>query len=52
MNKLFWLIGATLGGWLGWVLGERLGIMAAVMLSAVGTGSGVYLAHRIIRDHL
>jgi outer membrane lipoprotein SlyB len=52
VNKLFWLIGATLGGWLGWAVGERFGIMAAVMLSAVGTGLGIYLAHRVIRDYL
>jgi hypothetical protein len=52
MEKLFWLIGATLGGWLGWWLGSQFGIMAAVMLSAVGTGAGIYLAHRIIQDYL
>ena len=51
MEKLFWLIGATVGGWLGWALGERFGIMAAAMLSAVGTGVGIYLAYRIIRDY-
>jgi hypothetical protein len=51
MEKLFWLIGATVGGWLGWWLGERMGIMGAVILSAVGTGVGIYLAHRIIRDY-
>ncbi|HEX6749176.1 MAG TPA: hypothetical protein VF092_17905 [Longimicrobium sp.] len=51
MEKLFWFIGASLGGWLGWVLGERMGIMAAVLLSAVGTGVGIYAAHRIIRDY-
>jgi apolipoprotein N-acyltransferase len=51
MEKLFWLIGATVGGWLGWWLGEQMGIMAAVILSAVGTGVGIYLAHRIINDY-
>jgi hypothetical protein len=39
------------GGWLGWWLGEQMGIMAAVILSAVGTGAGIYLAYRIIRDY-
>ncbi|HYH81103.1 MAG TPA: hypothetical protein VEX86_14975 [Longimicrobium sp.] len=51
MEKLFWIIGATLGGWLGWYAGDRLGMMWAVILSAVGTGVGIYMAHRIIRDH-
>jgi hypothetical protein len=52
MEKLFWLIGATAGGWLGWWLGARMGIMAAVMLGALGTGVGIYLARRIVSDHL
>ena len=51
MEKLFWFIGATAGGWLGWALGEPMGIMAAVLLSAVGTGVGIYAAYRIIRDY-
>jgi hypothetical protein len=52
MEKLFWMIGATVGGWAGWALGEPFGIMAAVMLSAVGTGLGIYLVHKLMRDHL
>jgi hypothetical protein len=51
MEKLFWVIGAIGGGWLGWWLGARMGIMAAVILSAIGTGVGIYLAHRLIRDY-
>ena len=51
MEKLFWMIGATVGGWLGWFLGEPMGMMAAVILSAVGTGVGIYLAYRIMNDY-
>jgi len=51
MEKLFWGIGATAGGWIGWALGERVGIMTAVILSAIGTGVGIYAAHRVIRDY-
>jgi outer membrane lipoprotein SlyB len=51
MEKLFWFLGATVGGWLGWALGEPMGIMAAVILSAVGTGVGIYLAYRIVHDY-
>jgi hypothetical protein len=28
-----------------------MGMMAAAILSAVGTGAGIYVAHKIIRDH-
>lgn len=52
MTKLFWIIGATVGGWLGWWLGRQIGMMTAVILSAAGTGVGVYLARRIINDYL
>ena len=51
MQKLFWMIGATVGGWAGWALGEPMGIMGAVVLSAVGTGVGIYLAYKLVRDH-
>jgi hypothetical protein len=46
------LLGATLGGWLGWVLGERLGLMAAFTLSTIGTGFGLYFANRVSRSYL
>jgi hypothetical protein len=38
---------SMLGGWMGWVLGDRFGIMTAFFLSLVGTAVGVYLARRI-----
>jgi hypothetical protein len=51
MEKLLVMLGATVGGWAGWAAGEPLGIWGAVMLSAVGTGVGLYLGRRIARDH-
>jgi len=52
MIGLLGWIGATLGGALGWWLGERLGIMAAWFLSAVGTAFGLYWGRKIGRDGL
>lgn len=52
MRKLFALIGATLGGWIGWAIGERFGFMTAFFVSIVGTALGVYAAHRISRHYL
>ena len=44
--KLCALVGATLGGYVGWYLGEPIGFMSAFMLSMVGTGAGGYWARR------
>ncbi len=46
MTRIAVLVGATLGGWLGWVAGRAFGTMTAFMLSVVGTAVGVYLARR------
>ena len=35
-----------LGGWLGWWLGDKVGLMTAFLLSTVGTGLGLYLGRR------
>lgn len=51
MAKLLWFIGATVGGALGWWLGAFVGIMTAAILSAVGTGVGIYYARRLSADH-
>ena len=44
-------IGLTVGGWMGWWLGERFGIMTAFILSTLGSISGVILGWRIGRSH-
>jgi hypothetical protein len=41
------LLGATLGGALGWWLGALVGPVTAFILSAIGTGAGVYAARRL-----
>jgi hypothetical protein len=40
----------TAGGWLGWWLGERFGIMTAFILSTLGSLGGVVLGWRIGRS--
>ena len=47
MAKLLSFLGATVGGAVGWWLGEGFGMMTAFMLSMVGTGVGVYYGRRI-----
>ena len=47
MNKLLGFVGATIGSYAGWALGNRFGVMTAFMLSIVGTGFGIYAGRRV-----
>jgi hypothetical protein len=47
MSKLLGLIGTVVGSSLGWWVGAKVGIMTAVVVSAVGTGLGLYAGRRI-----
>jgi hypothetical protein len=42
MSTFFAFIGASVGGWLGWIVGTHVGLMTAYVLSVVGTAVGVY----------
>jgi hypothetical protein len=43
MRKLLGGVGATVGGAVGWWAGAHVGVMTAVLVSAVATGAGLYL---------
>ena len=43
---------ASLGGWLGWWLGARAGMMTGFFLSVVGMGVGLYAAQRFLHHYL
>jgi len=47
VNGLLAWAGATVGGALGWWVGDRAGLFTAFLLSIVGTGVGLYLGRRI-----
>ena len=47
MGKMLGFVGATLGGAIGWWLGDQVGMMTAFMVSIVGTAAGVYLGKRV-----
>jgi apolipoprotein N-acyltransferase len=44
--KIMVLLGATVGGGIGWWLGSHFGIMTGFFLSVIGTAAGVYFARR------
>ena len=50
MRAIFGTLGTFLAGALGWAAGQRLGLGAAVVLSAVGSGFGLYWGRRLF-DH-
>ena len=47
MGTFFAIIGSSIGGWLGWVVGAKVGFMSAYFLSVVGTAGGVYYGRRL-----
>lgn len=40
----------TVGGWLGWALGDPVSLFTAYILSVVGAGVGLYAARRFMGD--
>jgi hypothetical protein len=52
MGTFFAIIGSSIGGWLGWIVGAKIGLMSAYMLSVVGTAGGVYYGRRLYSDLL
>lgn len=51
MEKLLVIVGTTAGGWIGWALGERVGMTTAFILGTIGSGIGLYVGRRIVRDY-
>lgn len=52
VKGIFAYIGMSLGGWIGWFAGAWISIFTAFILSMIGTGVGLYAAHRIARQLL
>lgn len=52
MNKLLSFLGATIGGYAGWALGALAGTFAAILMSFVGTGIGMYFGVKIAKEYL
>jgi hypothetical protein len=47
MGTFFAIIGSSIGGWIGWVVGMRIGLMTAYVLGVAGTAAGVYYGRRL-----
>ena len=51
MKKLCIFVGMTILGWIGWWLGNKIGIMTAWVFSGIGSMAGVYVGWHINRDY-
>ncbi len=51
MSRLLSLVGAGVGGWIGWAIGAHVGPMSAFVLSMIGTGVGLYAGRRLSREY-
>ncbi len=49
MSRVLSMLGALGGGWAGWAVGAPAGPFVAYLVSAVGTGVGVYYGRRLAR---
>jgi hypothetical protein len=47
LSKLLALVGATIGGYIGWWAGGLIGMVTAFMVSMIGTGLGMYWGRRL-----
>lgn len=52
MRGIFGTIGTFLAGTVGWAIGERVGLGTAVILSAVGSGVGLYWGRKLFDQWL
>ena len=46
------LVGMSVGGWFGWVLGSQISFLTAFIVSVVGTGVGLYFTQRTLKRFL
>lgn len=52
MKKICIIVGWTILGWVGWIVGAKIGFMTAFILSGIGSIAGIYVGFRIYRDFL
>lgn len=52
MRKIFGTVGTFLIGSIGWAIGQRVGLGTAVVLSAIGSGVGLYWGRRLFEEWL
>ena len=49
MKGLLNLVGMSVGGWVGWIIGAQVSFFTAFIVSVVGTGVGLYYSQRTLK---
>ena len=52
LSPMMVLIGMSVGGWIGWALGERFGMLVALLASLIGSAVALYFTRKLVRDFL
>ena len=52
MKKLLILIFISIGSWIGWWLGDHVGIMTAYIVSVFGAAAGLYFGRKFMSNYL
>jgi hypothetical protein len=50
MSWMLSVVGMSLGGWIGWALGQRFGVFTSYLLSVVFSAIALYYCRRLTRD--
>jgi uncharacterized protein YneF (UPF0154 family) len=52
MKKILTIICISAGSWIGWWIGEHVGIMTAYFLGVVGAAAGLYFGRKLMSSYL
>ena len=52
MGRFLGMVGASVGGWLGWRLAAGWGMVPAYFTSLIGAAAGLYAARRLLLELL
>ena len=52
MKKALIILSISIGGWIGWWLGDHVGFMTAYFLSIVGAAAGLYIGRSVMKNYM
>ena len=52
MKKILIILSISIGGWIGWWIGEHVSIMTAYFLGVLGSAAGLYFGRKLMSNYL